>query len=79
MLDGVEPDGMGSMLITDNMGGRLLQQAPGGAAAEVAKLEPGAADHEFVPDLGLIVVPLTPAGDTGSRPARIFWTGWPPR
>ncbi len=59
-LDGIEPDGMGGVLMTDNMGGRLLEQAPGGAAKEVAKLEPGAADMEFVPDHNLIVVPITP-------------------
>lgn len=62
VLDGVEPDGAGGILITDNMGGRLLQQAPGAAAAEVAKLEPGAADMEVVPDQNLIVVPITPKG-----------------
>ena len=61
-LDGVEPDGAGGILITDNMGGRLLQQAPGGAAAEVAKLEPSAADLEVVPDQNLIVVPITYKG-----------------
>ncbi len=61
ILDGVEPDGMGGVLITDNMGGRLLQQAPGGIAAEVGKLEPGAADLEFIADQNLIAVPLTPA------------------
>jgi hypothetical protein len=60
VLDGVEPDGAGGVLITDNMGGRLLQQAPAGAAAEVGKLELGAADLEFVADQGLIAVPLTP-------------------
>ena len=60
VLDGVEPDGKGGVIFTDNMGGRLMQQAPGGAAAEVAKLEPGAADMDFVPDQGLIMVPLTP-------------------
>ena len=60
-LDGVEPDGAGGVLITDNMGGRLLQQAPGGAAIEVGKLEPGAADLEVVADQGLVIVPLTPA------------------
>jgi hypothetical protein len=59
-LDGVEPDGKGGVLFTDNFGGRLMQQAPGGAAAELAKLEPGAADMDFVPDQGLILVPLTP-------------------
>lgn len=61
VLDGVEPDGAGGVLITDNMGGRLLQQSPGGAAAEVGKLEPGAADLEYVADQGLVVVPLTPS------------------
>ena len=45
-----EPDGKGGVLFTDNMGGRLMQQAPGGAAAAVATLEPGAADMEVVLD-----------------------------
>ena len=61
VLDGVEPDGAGGVLITDNMGGRLLQQAPGGGAVQVGKLELGAADLEFVADQGLVVVPLTPS------------------
>jgi hypothetical protein len=61
VLDGVEPDGAGGVLITDNMGGRLLQQTPGGVAVQVGTLEPGAADLEVVLDQGLIVVPLTPA------------------
>jgi DNA-binding beta-propeller fold protein YncE len=61
VLDGVEADGKGGVLFTDNMGGRLMQQSPGGAAAEVAKLEPGAADMAVVLDQGLILVPLTPA------------------
>ena len=61
VLDGIEPDGAGGVLFTDNMGGRLMQQAPGGAAVVVAALEPGAADLEVVLDQGLILVPLTPA------------------
>ena len=60
-LDGIEPDGAGGVFVTDNGGGRLLQQVPGGAAAVVAPLEPGAADLEVVLDQGLILVPLTPA------------------
>lgn len=60
-LDGIEPDGAGGVLFTDNMGGRLMQQAPSGAATEAGKLEPGAADMEFVPDQNLVVVPMTPA------------------
>jgi hypothetical protein len=61
LLDGVEPDGKGGILFTDNMGGRLMQQAPGGMAAAVGMLEPGAADLDVVLDQGLILVPLTPA------------------
>lgn len=59
VLDGVEPDGKGGVIFTDYMGGRLMQQAPGGSAAEIAKLELSAADLEFVPQQGLILVPLT--------------------
>lgn len=61
VLDGVEPDGAGGILFTDNMGGRLMRQAPGGAAEVAGMLEPGAADMDFVPDQGLILVPLTPS------------------
>jgi len=60
VLDGVEPDGAGGILFTDNMGGRLMRQAPGGAAEVAAMLEPGAADMDFVPEQGLVLVPLTP-------------------
>ena len=69
-LDGVEADSKGGVIFTDNMGGRLMQQAPGGAAAELAKLEPGAADMDFVPDQGLILVPLTP----GNTVVGLKWT-----
>lgn len=61
VLDGVEPDGKGGVIFTDYMGGRLMQQAPGGSAAEIAKLELSAADLDFVPQQGLILVPLTGA------------------
>ena len=59
VLDGIEPDGAGGVFVTDNGGGRLLRQAPGGVAAAVGTLEPGAADLEVVLDQGLILVPLT--------------------
>lgn len=59
VLDGIKPDGTGGVLVTDFIGGRVLRQAARGMAAEVAKLETGAADIEFVPDQGLIVVPLS--------------------
>ncbi|MCB9992735.1 MAG: gluconolaconase [Hyphomicrobiaceae bacterium] len=58
VLDGIEPDGQ-SVLVTDNGGGRLLIMAPGGAGEEIGKLEPGAADLEYVPAEQLIVVPQT--------------------
>ena len=59
ILDGIEPDGMGGVTLTDNGGGRLLGMKAGGAAIEIGALAPGAADHEFVPDGNLIVVPQT--------------------
>ena len=57
----MEPDGEGGVLFTDYSGGRLMHQAPGEAATEMAMLEIGAADLEFMADTGLIVVPLSPA------------------
>ena len=58
VLDGIEPDGQ-NVLVTDNAGGRLLLMAPGETGVEVGKLEPGAADLEYVPGENLIVVPQT--------------------
>jgi len=59
ILDGIEPDGTGGVIISDNGGGRLLQMAPGGAAVEIGTLAPGAADIEYVAAQHLVVVPQT--------------------
>lgn len=56
-LDGIERDGAGGVFVTDNPGGRLLDVMPGKPAVEVAKLKPGAADLEYVPEGGLFVIP----------------------
>jgi DNA-binding beta-propeller fold protein YncE len=56
-LDGIEKDGAGGVFVTDNPGGRLLDIMPGKPAIEVAKLKPGAADLEYVPDGKLFVIP----------------------
>ena len=56
-LDGIEDAGDGGVYVTDNGGGRLLKVMPGKAAAQVAKLKPGAADFEYVAADRLFVVP----------------------
>jgi hypothetical protein len=56
-LDGIEPAGDGGVYVTDNGGGRLLKVMPGKAAEEIAKLKPGSADMEYVPDQKLFVIP----------------------
>ncbi len=58
---GVGPDDKGDIPFADNMVGRLMQQSPGGVAAAVATLGPGAGDMEVVLDQGLTLVPVTPA------------------
>jgi DNA-binding beta-propeller fold protein YncE len=63
ILDGIEPDGKGGMYLTDNPAGTLLDLAPGGKATVVATLAPGAADLEVDPKDGLVMVPISPAGE----------------
>lgn len=60
VLDGIEPDGAGGVLVTDFMGGRILSQMPGGAAVPIGILSMGTADFEFVADQGLVLVPVMP-------------------
>lgn len=56
-LDGIERTGDGGVTVTDNFGGRVLLVKPGEPAEEIAKVKPGSADHEFVPNLGLLIIP----------------------
>lgn len=61
VLDGVELDGKGGLLLTDNPAGSLLDLQPDGKATEVANVGAGAADLEVDPADGLILIPVTPA------------------
>lgn len=61
VLDGIEPDGKGGVLLTDNPGGTVLSLQPGGTAEVLATVGAGAADLEVDPANGLILVPVTPA------------------
>lgn len=61
VLDGIESDGKGGLLLTDNPAGTVLSLQPGGTASVIATVGAGAADHEVDPTDGLIVVPITPA------------------
>jgi DNA-binding beta-propeller fold protein YncE len=62
-LDGIERTGDGGVTVTDNFGGRMLLVKPGQPAEEIAKLKPGSADHEFVPNLGLLIIPQMQEGE----------------
>jgi sugar lactone lactonase YvrE len=56
-LDGIEFAAGKGVFVTDNPGGRLLRIKQGKEPKEVMKLQPGAADFEFVADDRLLVVP----------------------
>jgi len=62
-LDGIEPNGRGGVTVTDNSGGRLLEFMPGEPETLIAEIEPGSADHEWVPELNLFVIPNLQTGE----------------
>lgn len=57
-LDGLEPDGKGSWLVTDWMAGGLYRIAASGKAELLLDLNQGSADHEFVEKDGLAIIPM---------------------
>lgn len=57
-LDGLEPDGEGSWLVTDWIAGRLLRISPDGGYEEVLDLPMGSADLEYLHDQRLAIIPL---------------------
>ena len=63
ILDGIESDGAGGMLVTDYMQGTVLRLLPGGTATVVATLALGSAGLEVIVAEKLILVPITPAGE----------------
>jgi len=61
-LDGVEPDGKGGYLVTDWMSGSLYRFSADGAADLLMDLNPGSADHEYLEDEGVAVIPMMKDG-----------------
>jgi DNA-binding beta-propeller fold protein YncE len=57
-LDGVEPNGQGGYLVTDWFSGGLYDITEDGKAELLLDLKQGSADHEFVEDENLAVIPM---------------------
>jgi sugar lactone lactonase YvrE len=57
-LDGLEPDGAGGWLATDWIGGALYRIDAGGGATQLADLNQGSADLEFIASEKLAIVPM---------------------
>ncbi len=57
-VDGIEPDGRGAYTVTDWTTGRVLHVSADGAANTIMTLQRGAADHEYVVDKRLLVIPM---------------------
>ena len=57
-IDGIEPDGHGGWTITDFTPGQLLHVAADGSTTPLLTLERGNADHLYVPEKQLLVIPL---------------------
>ncbi len=57
-LDGLEPDGKGSYLVTDWMAGSLFRIDPSGNADLLLDLNQGSADLEFVRSKSLVLIPM---------------------
>ncbi len=61
-LDGVQPDGHGNYYVTDWISGKLYRIRPSGDFDVVLELEQGLADHVFVEDENLLLLPLMMSG-----------------
>jgi sugar lactone lactonase YvrE len=57
-LDGLEADGQGGYLVTDWLSGLLYTFDANGKAEMVMDLNQGSADHEYVEDEKLVVIPM---------------------
>ena len=57
-LDGLEADGQGGYLVTDWLSGGLYKFDPEGKAEMIMDLNQGSADHEYVEDENLVVIPM---------------------
>jgi DNA-binding beta-propeller fold protein YncE len=61
-LDGIVPDGKGGYLVTDWVGGVLLQVAADGKAKRLLPLKQGSADLGIVPGEGIVLIPMMMEG-----------------
>jgi sugar lactone lactonase YvrE len=57
-LDGVEADPRGGYYVTDWKAGKLLHVDTSGKAEELLSLGQGSADHEFIEEQGIILIPM---------------------
>lgn len=57
-IDGIEPDGRGGWTITDFTPGRVLHVAADGDTTPLLTLATGTADHLYLPDRQLLLVPM---------------------
>ena len=56
-LDGVESDGKGGYIVTDFKAGKVLRISPSGTVNVLMTFPQGAADHAFLADRGLLILP----------------------
>ena len=57
-IDGIEPDGRGGYTVTDWATGDVLHVSADGMPTRLLTLRQGAADHHYVVDQRLLVIPL---------------------
>lgn len=57
-VDGVESDGNGGYYVTDWIAGKLFAVTADGKAQEVMDYNQGSADHEYIAEKGLLLVPM---------------------
>jgi len=56
-LDGLEADGAGGYLVTDYLAGKVLRVAADGTTTVILKLAAGTADHAYLANRKLLIVP----------------------
>ncbi len=56
-VDGIEPDGLGGYTVTDWLTGKLMHVPHRGEPSLLLPLEQGTADHEYLIEDGLLIVP----------------------
>jgi hypothetical protein len=56
-LDGVELDGKGGFIVTDWMAGKIFQISSKGVSRLLFTLPPGTADHAYIPERRLLILP----------------------